>query len=426
MLQGLKKDYKRLLIFFLLFGLVKSSVLIAPLIYSNLATIHAYGMLEYAIAFAGIASPLLNMGIHGAYPYFTLREKIDGINKIYNLHNLGIGVLQIIMIAGYFTGIINFKYFIAIYFSAVIALQLIISSSLKTFEKGNQSVFFDGGLFIALNLANAFIYLKFNNDKVFVFVLIFYSVILQIFSAIFFKADRDKLQDGWQAYKRILVYSLPLVMSSFLMVFFFTSPRLLVDYLYGSEKTAVYSFFFRFGSIVVLLHQSLNIFYFKKIYTYDSRVLDKYFAMFLLAIAGLSITSFIVFPVVFGKHFVILHDNYPKYIAMYWAFTILMVFWVASALFENILYRENLSLKYFKALALVIVLAVITIVVLYYTGYMTFDYVAVIHVIFFFLLVEFQCYVLRKQSINFNRTRLVNVAMLVLFIVVYYLLKVTH
>lgn len=421
MLSVLKRQYKHLLVFFLLFGLVKSSVLIAPLLYSNIADIDSYGTLEYAIAFAGICSPWLNLGIHGAYPYFTLRKKIEGIDTIYFYHNLLIGCIQLLLLLLYFTNVLNFKFFLAGFFSAILALQLIISSSLKTFEKSSQSIFFDGGLFIALNVVNLFIYLHFHSATVFLSVLIAYSAALHIYSARHFQRTSDSSFQIAPVYKEVLSYSLPLVLSAFGMLFFVTGPRLLADALFGSEKTAIYSFFFRFASVVIMLHQSLNIFYFKKIYTYDPRVLDKYFALFLGVIGAISITCFLLVPPLLSSHFILLKQNYAAYADMYWAFSILMVFWVATALLENIIYRENLSMIYFRWQVVALVSGVITVAILWKLKMLPFNYIAFLHNIFFFLLVEAQCYSLKRQQIYFTKVRLVNLFMLLLFLAGFFL-----
>jgi len=120
-----------------------------------------------------------------------------------------------------------------------------------------------------------------------------------------------------------------------------SSGRIVTEWVFGFEKVGVYGYYFRLAAVVVMIHQVVNIAFFKKMYTVDLGILDKYFAMFFTGIYLLSLLFFWVSPFILGdfsKYFV---ETFETNRMIYFIVSCQMVFWIASALNSNIVDREN-------------------------------------------------------------------------------------
>ena len=86
------------------------------------------------------------------------------------------------------------------------------------------------------------------------------------------------------------------MLSGLLILIIANSGRIVIDFLFNDkELIAIFSFYFRMASFVILLHQVLNIIYFKRIYTFNTKKLDTIFVVFLtLIVFGVLITYFII------------------------------------------------------------------------------------------------------------------------------------
>ena len=95
---------------------------------------------------------------------------------------------------------------------------------------------------------------------------------------------------------KIVKFGLPLVAGSLLIIALTGSARILIERWIDLEAVGIYGLYFRLAAMVVMLHQIINIAFFKKIYTSEPAKLDQWFEYFLLFIIAVSIFIFITIP----------------------------------------------------------------------------------------------------------------------------------
>ncbi|MDB4727956.1 hypothetical protein OAF63_04120 [Saprospiraceae bacterium] len=404
--------------FVLLFAFIKINAFTSAIFLSNFtATVADFGLFEYALSVGLIMAVIFNFGLQGAYPYFNLKLKKEGYQSIFHAHSVLLGGLLIglFLIHQYINSFLPTKYIFAILIGGIIALQVMASVILKSNEILKKAVLFDGGFFLILNVYNFHLWTTGKVFKLEFLQLIFAGYLLLLTSYHGFSFWKSRKDFSLKRYLEAIRFGRHLVLSAFLIICLTGSGRIFIEWFLNFEEVGYYGFYFRFASVTILIHQIINIVFFKKMYQSKAQILDKYFALFLkiLVIGGLFIWQII--PWVFMDLLTLLQDSYSTYHRLFFILTFQMIFWIALALNENIIYREGLAGKMNKGFLIITSLMIISLWLLHSLNILTVFWITIINMLAIFTATEFQFSLLKQKNINLLDMRITGRYIMILF-----------
>lgn len=411
LLPQLKAQLVKLSGFTIVFGFIKLNAFTAALFLSNFVDDTAdYGLFEYALSIGLIMAIPLNFGLQGAYPFFNLKSKREGFKSVFYFHSLTIsGALgACFLINQYVYTIMPDKLAFALLIGGIIAMQVMLSSILKSHEKIFPAVFLDGGLFLVLNLYNLWLYSSGTTLDFAVLEFIFGLYLVFLFGLHAYRFLQTRNDFSWANYRESMRFGKNLLVSSFLIICLTGSARIFIEYFLDMEQVGIYAFYFRFAAAVVMIHQVVNIVFFKKMYQAPPAALDKYFSLFLVFILIVGSVLLFLVPMVFKGSLRLLDETWQKYHLLYAILSFQMVFWICMALNENILYREELSNKmnvWFLGLFLAMGGGIY---LLHSQNQLDLFNLTLINSICLVLACEVQFMLLRKRQLSFAKTRSLN------------------
>lgn len=396
--------FKKNLIFSIVFTLSKSTVYLAPLIVAEILSKEDFGILEYALAGLGmVINTLINLGVPSAYPYFKLKNNNIAVDNVFNFHYIWLLGFFIISQVCYYTFNFDLSYFIALNVAFVISNQLYISTQLKTKEKISIAVLFDSGVYVVILLFVVLSYLKIVTPSIQVISnLVQCYAILYVFYAIyqFLKID---FKEFFNNYRSVLAYSFPVLIGSLLIYFLTVSGRILIEFFLNDyELVGIYAFYFRLSAVIVMVHQVINIVFFKKMYQLNPKVLDHYFSICFGGLYIISISAFLIVPNILPYFSEFYETTKNAYKGVYFLLCSQMVFWIATALFSNIIDREKLANKNNKLF--VILLITFLFILWMLKSSLSIELFTLIHMIVVFLASLIQIYSLTKKQIFFKKS----------------------
>lgn len=396
--------FKKNLIFSIVFTLSKSTVYLAPLIVAEILSKEDFGILEYALAGLGmVINTLINLGVPSAYPYFKLKNNNIAVDNVFNFHYIWLLGFFIISQVCYYTFNFDLSYFIALNVAFVISNQLYISTQLKTKEKISIAVLFDSGVYVVILLFVVLSYLKIVTPSIQVISnLVQCYAILYVFYAIyqFLKID---FKEFFNNYHSVLAYSFPVLIGSLLIYFLTVSGRILIEFFLNDyELVGIYAFYFRLSAVIVMVHQVINIVFFKKMYQLNPKVLDHYFSICFGGLYIISISAFLIVPNILPYFSEFYETTKNAYKGVYFLLCSQMVFWIATALFSNIIDREKLANKNNKLF--VILLITFLFILWMLKSSLSIELFTLIHMIVVFLASLIQIYSLTKKQIFFKKS----------------------
>ena len=333
--------------FFCAFILSKGIVFFAPLFLAEILSKEDFGVLEYALAGLGmILNTLLGLGVSGAYPYFKLREKNSDLNNAFSLHYIWFLLFFVVTQIAYYGLGFSIQYYIALNVAYVVSNQVYISTQLKTNERITPAVLLDSGVYISLLIFGVLAYFNILPSSIatFSYIVLAYAFLYVFYAIIQFKTI-DKT-DILANYITVLKYSIHVVLGGLLIYFITVSGRLLIEYfLKDFELVAIYAFYFRLSAVIVMIYQIINIAFFKKMYEFEPKILDKYFAVCFVILYGIAIISFFIATFILPYFSSFYTSTITEYKSVYYLLSAQMVFWIATALLSNIIDREKLASK---------------------------------------------------------------------------------
>lgn len=421
-----KLSSKKLLYFIFIFAFVKGLVFFAPLAISNVINdSNKYGELEYGINMGNLLVNFMVFGLHGAFPYYNLKLKKEGYHSIFYFHSFSILIVCfLISFFLFFTNKLSFQIILSVTIGFILSLQQILSSVQKSQNKITLAVIIDGGIYlviILMYLSVQVLYFKYSFYLLFNFLVLYAMLIFSIFVHKFFLHKSDF---SLERYKESLTFGSPLIISSFTTIALLGSTRIYIEYFLNTKDVAYYSFYFRLAASVVMIHQIINIAFFRKIYEAIPETLDKYFSMFIFIISILSMVSYLILPSLVISYFSIMKESFDNMKPLYFILSIQVVFWICNALNENIIIRENLAGDFNKWIITIILSMIFIMWVLNVTGYLDIFTLTITNMVAIFLSNETQFILLKnKKKINFYKTRLVCYSLLVAFCIIYTFIK---
>lgn len=404
--------------FIVVFAFIKINGFTAALFLSNfVSNVTDYGLFEYALSVGFVLAVIFNFGLQGAYPYFNLKLKKEGYHSLFHGHALvlGGGLLTLFCANFFLFDLMSSALSFAILIGGIIALQVMSSVILKSHEILKKAVVFDGGFFLVLNVYNGYLWLTQQPFDLQVLQLIFTGYLAFLTAWHGFAFWRNRVDFSIKKYFEALNFGSHLVLSSFLIISLTGSARIFIEWFLDLEEVGYYGFYFRFASVTVMLHQIINIVFFKKMYQSDARTLDRYFALFLniLVIGGL--IAWQIIPLVFNEMLSLLQESYSTYRSLYFILTFQMIFWIALSLNENIIYREALSSKMNKGFGILVLMMLVTLWILHSIGLLNIFWLTIINMTAIFLATEFQFFLLNQKDINLHKMKMVGRGIMLLF-----------
>lgn len=398
---------KEKFIFLLAFGFSKVAVYIVPLWLADILTKQNYGILEYALAGLGmLVSAGFGLGMPGAYPYFILKKKDLESEKAFSIHPLWLIFIFIInQILYYGISLYNIKIYLALNFAFLIANQQFYSTKLKSKESILKAVLIDSGVYFVLLLFGIAVTLQIvpATLEAISTIIFVYALLYIVYGVIsFYKVNKNNI---FEKYKAILKFSYHLLLSSILIFAITVGGRIIIEYYFNDAAVGVYSFYYRLAAIVVVIHQITGIMFFKKIYTYNPKVLDKYFSLFFVGIYLVSIFIYFLVPFILPQFSNYYRETYQENKILFFILSAQMLMWIASALNSNIVDREGLAKKTNPLLLLLIGVGLLVIYML--KNQLTLSLLAFVHYSVFYVTVLVQYYNLYKKKIRFKKSIIV-------------------
>ena len=395
---------KKNILFLFSFLIAKGITFLVPILLADILTKNDFGMLEYALAGVGmLLNSIISLGVPGAYPYFILRKKEKNIEEGFSLHPLWLLFAFLLNLLFYHSfNFYGIEIYMAVNISYIIAVQKFYSTILKSQEKINKAVLLEAGIYVILfsfllgyffNLIQPNI---FNISK----AILSYAM-LWVFCSLykFYKVNKNQI---FIKYKKIISFSIHLLLSSSFLFLLTVSGRILSKYFFDYESAGIYGFYFRLAAIVVLIYQVISVRYFKDLYTKSTSKLDFYFSSFYLFIFTLSILlyflSLYIMPY-FSNYF---KETYSENRIVFFILFCQMTMWISSALNSSIVDREGLAKVnnwYFLGLF------ILSILMLYlYRDYLTLLSLTFILYSLFFIANITQFLALRTKKIIFKKS----------------------
>lgn len=411
----LKNKLTYLLKNLLLFALSKGVAFLAPILFIKFITLEEYGGIEFAYSTGSICAVALSLGLGGAYPYFILRRQEKQKEQFFFLYGYLLLFISLVFLFLFHSGIISqFSYFVYL-FSSILSLQSLYSSILKSNDKGYIGVLYDGGYYFLLLLV---IFLCYFFDIPYLLVLrftmeIYLGMLLSLFCYKYHQNRTDIC--GKKECFDILKYSSLLILSGIIVFWLTSSPRIYIKYLMGYEQVGIYSLYFRFVGISVVIYQFCYIAFFKKLYLASAQRLDKYYLILILAVFLACFAVYFIYPV-FAKYLlsgkeVVLSSK------LYVLLGMMMPIWVGIALNEGIISRENVIGK--MNLVLGIQVLIFPLVLFLLKSQMTLELFTFLNVLMFGIAYLSQIRILKNKNILLTKCR-AYVYLSILSTIVYY------
>jgi O-antigen/teichoic acid export membrane protein len=402
MLRLFKITYRHL-IFVLSFITAKGTVFFVPLLLADSISQNDFGIVEYSLAGLGmLMNSFLDVGVSAAYPYYTLKKKDKEIESGFELHVMWLGFFLMINHALYALGVYGLIIFMTFTISYIISNQNFYASKLKTKEKANTAVFISSGVYFVLLALVGMSYLGGLTLSIqsINFWIQSYALVLFLYGCYRFFKYKEK--DILKKYLKILKFSVNLLVSSILLFSITVSGRILVEYFFDFDKVAVYSFYYRLATIVVMIYQVVAILYFKKIYTQSPKILDKYFSIFFVFIFSLSFIFYFAAPYIVPQFSTFFKDTLVFSKELFFILSCQMVMWIATALNSNIIDREGVAkVNNYRVLVL---LSIGLGVLMLCKNIMTLELLVLIIYTFFYFTVLTQYFSLYKKKIFFVKS----------------------
>ena len=197
----------------------------------------------------------------------------------------------------FYSGQISQPTYFVYLFSAIFALQRLYSAILKSNDKGYIGVLYDGGYYFLLAAVMLLCYLIHSSAYIFLLRIGmegYLGVLVLLFCYKYYRTKTGILQK--QECFGILKYSWLLILSGGIVFWLTSSPRIYIKYLMGYEQVGLYSMYFRYVGISVVIYQFCYIAFFKKLYLSKSDRLDKYFALLMLIVLGACFSFYFFIP----------------------------------------------------------------------------------------------------------------------------------
>ncbi len=384
------------------FCLSKGVAFLAPILVVKFITLEEYGEIEFAYSTGSVCAVILSLGLGGAYPYFILKRQEMQKEQFFFLYGYLILLISLLFLFLFYGGIISRIIYFIYLFSAVFALQRLYSSILKANDKGYIGVLYDGGYYFLLSIVILLCYYG-RSSSYLVFLRCGMEIYLGLLILLFcIKYHRNRTDVIFKKeYSEIIRYSLFLILSGMIVFWLTSCSRIYIKYLMGYEEVGIYSLYFRYVGISVVIYQFCYIAFFKKLYLSPPHNLDKYFLMLMLIIFAACFSFYFFYPLF--AEYLLGNRNIVLSFKLYMLLTFQMPLWVGIALNEGIISRENMINK--MNLALGIQVLIFPLILFLLKKQMTLELFTFLNTLMFCFAYLSQIKILKQKNILLNNCR---------------------
>ncbi|PCE66549.1 MATE family efflux transporter [Sediminicola luteus] len=398
---------KKGIFFLFVFGVCKGIVFFTPLLLAETLTLNDYGLLEYSLAGLGFfLNGIISLGVPGAIPYFLIKVKDKNLLNGFKIHPIWLSLLFIINILFFIFNREGIEYALVITVAYIISNQIFYSTKLKSISRSMEAVFVDSFMYISLLMVYVLINLNVLSNNIYS---IYYA--LNLYALVYFiKAcitivNISSFKNAFRHYQKILKYSFHLLAGSILLFAITTTGRIMVEYFFDYEKVAVYGFFYRLAAIVIMIHQVVNILFFRQIYSFELAKLDKLLAWFYGGVYLLSLLFYFLSTDLIGQFSGFFRTNIDQNKTLYLILSCQMVMWIATAMNSNVIDRENLAKKNNRKLFLAVF--VFGLVLLFGGQQLSLNMLCFVIFVLIFVSAYLQLNTLKQNSIIFRSSKIV-------------------
>lgn len=387
----------------LTFFLSKSAVLFAPLLLSNVVSVEQYGLFEYALGIGSISSILFAAGLPGAVPFFLIRQNRPDFTAAFHTHA---ALLSLVLIGSGIALLLTPQVSpvaLGLSVGALMACQAIHATISKSNAQPARASVLESGFYLVLLLSIAISsLLKFNFDMGKMAVALnLYGVILLAISAHSLKA-KQRIRGLSEKYHESLRFGLPLIFSSLMIVALANGGRVLVSTLLSTETAGIYSFIFRLSATVLIAHQLINTLFFRTLYESNPNSLDKFFCLVSSLIIISSAAVFMASPLIPPSILQLsseLNNNRESHLIISYQ----MIFWVSTALLENIIYRSKIGNRFSAILFVIVPTLILTALALKQANLLNLETLCLAYNISIFATLMGQLFLLHKAGVTLKR-----------------------
>ena len=411
-----KKQFLNFFIISLIFILFKSLAFIAPFgINSILNSIEQYGLFELGLNIGQAFMGVLSMGFGGGYAYFVVKKKKYSYAPIFHFHFIILTTILFLALI-IFPSLLYNTYFISIVIGAVFANQVFVAAVLKLSNKNKLSIIVDTSIYIIMFLlfiSSYFNFIIFNN-LIWINSLLLYLFLITVFyhskkinNFSFFKFEYIKI---------IYSFGSLIVLLSPLFLLLVSGTRIYIGKFIDVESVAIYSIFFRFASVSIILNRIFNIILFRKNYIDNHKSLDIYFSCIASFLFFVNIINYFLIPVLFNNYYNSFSSNYSNHSQLFILCLFQVSFWIHLVLIEPIIIRKKKMKSYIFKIVVCLSLFYLSLLIMDYFSVITLINILIVNIFFIFILFFGQQRVLVREGVFYKKTTIAHSVIGLLFI----------
>lgn len=396
---GLLKKIEKNLVFF---ALSKGVAFLAPIFFLKFVSLEDYGIVEFSYAFGSVTAVIASLGLAGAYPYFILKQGEQDKKQAFLFYGIPVLILSVVACLLRWCGLLSEQVSMILLFTLIFALQRVYSSILKSEGKGYLGVLVDGGYYFiltavilivgTLHLTNAVLWLEGMMQA--------YLLCLGVFYLWQFKRIRTKSVSAIvrEDCGEILRFSSHMIISGIVIYWLTSSARIYIKYFLGYEQVGIYSLYYRFAGIAVIIYLFLYIAFFQKLYMAESRKMDIYYLAIMALVFCGCVICFLFAPLLSRFFFDGANVENSK---LFLLLIFQMPLWIGISLCEGVVSRENMVRQMnIRIGALVLIFPIVLFLI---RNYLSLELFALVNGISFTLAFGVQIWLLRKKGIMLRK-----------------------
>lgn len=397
--SGIFKKIEQNIVFF---ALSKGVAFLAPIFFLKFVSLEDYGIVEFSYAFGSVTAVIASLGLAGAYPYFILKREEPEKRQAFLLYGVPVLILSVFVCILRWCGVLNAQVSMILLFTLIFALQRVYSAMLKSEGKGYLGVLVDGGYYFILTAVILLVWAFHLTQAVLLLegMMQVYLLGLGGFYLWQFIRVRTKSVSAiiHEDCGEILRFSSHMIISGIVIYWLTSSARIYIKYFLGYEQVGVYSLYYRFAGIAVIIYLFLYIAFFQKLYMAESRKMDIYYlAVMALVFCG-CVICFLFAPLLNRFFFDEANMENSK---LFLLLIFQMPLWIGISLCEGVVGRENMVRQMnIRIGALVLIFPIVLFLI---RNYLSLELFALVNGISFTLAFGVQIWLLRKKGIMLRK-----------------------
>lgn len=397
--SGIFKKIEQNIVFF---ALSKGVAFLAPIFFLKFVSLEDYGIVEFSYAFGSVTAVIASLGLAGAYPYFILKREEPEKRQAFLLYGVPVLILSVFVCILRWCGVLNAQVSMILLFTLIFALQRVYSAMLKSEGKGYLGVLVDGGYYFILTAVILLVWAFHLTQAVLLLegMMQVYLLGLGGFYLWQFIRVRTKSVSAiiHEDCGEILRFSSHMIISGIVIYWLTSSARIYIKYFLGYEQVGVYSLYYRFAGIAVIIYLFLYIAFFQKLYMAESRKMDIYYlAVMALVFCG-CVICFLFAPLLNRFFFDEANMENSK---LFLLLIFQMPLWIGISLCEGVVGRENMVRQMnIRIGALVLIFPIVLFLI---RNYLSLELFALVNGISFALAFGVQIWLLQKKGIMLRK-----------------------